>query len=111
MRPLIRDAFAFETTVANEIRGIGVDIYDASRDFGSAGRLRSLVDDGLARQVSRTIRRRSSSARTTRSACSGRRSAIAGWRSCEFRDRTAASEALLGRDQAHWSFFFDPTRR
>ena len=26
----------------------------------------------------------------------------------EFRDRTgSASEALLGRDQAHWSFFFD----
>ena len=29
------DAFAFETTVANEIRGIGIDIFDQSRAFGS----------------------------------------------------------------------------
>jgi len=40
---IVQDAFAYETTVANEIRGIGVDIYDASRDFGSGGRLRSLA--------------------------------------------------------------------
>ena len=35
------DAFAFEATVANEVRGIGLADFDASRDFGSAGRLRS----------------------------------------------------------------------
>ena len=48
---VIDNAFAFETTVANEIRGIGVGIFDASRDFGSAGRLRSLMM--VRRQVSR----------------------------------------------------------
>ena len=37
----IRDAFAYEVTVANEVRGIGRTQFDASRDFGSAGRLRS----------------------------------------------------------------------
>ena len=38
------EAFAFETTVANEIRGIGVDIFDQSGAFGSTGgRLRSVV--------------------------------------------------------------------
>ena len=37
------NAFAFETTVANEIRGIGIDVYDDSAAFGSAGRLRSFV--------------------------------------------------------------------
>ncbi len=42
-QPLIRDAFAYELTVANEVRGIGQDIYDLSRSLGSAGRLRSLV--------------------------------------------------------------------
>ncbi|HET7218421.1 MAG TPA: hypothetical protein VFJ02_10245, partial [Vicinamibacterales bacterium] len=37
------DAFAFEVTVANEIRGIGLNVFDAARDFGSSGRLRSYV--------------------------------------------------------------------
>ena len=40
---MIQDAFAYETTVANEIRGIGIDTFDASRDFGSGGRLRSFA--------------------------------------------------------------------
>ena len=40
---VIRDAFAYETTAQNEIHGIGVDIYNLSAQFGSAGRLRSLV--------------------------------------------------------------------
>ena len=40
---LIQDAFAYEITVANEVKGIGQDVYDLSRSFGSAGRLRSLV--------------------------------------------------------------------
>src|SRR5690606_35800888 len=39
--PLISGAFAFQVTVANEIRGINSPLFDASRDFGSAGRLRS----------------------------------------------------------------------
>jgi len=42
-QPLIRDAFAYETTAQNEITGIGVDIYNLSRQFGSGGTLRSLV--------------------------------------------------------------------
>ena len=42
-QPLIRDAFAYEMTLANEIRGIGQDIYNISSLAGSAGRLRSLV--------------------------------------------------------------------
>ena len=51
---LIDDAFAFESTVANEIRGIGLEHLRSRRaTFGSAGRLRQLRDDGLARQVSR----------------------------------------------------------
>ena len=36
--------FAFEFTVANEVQGIGVDVFDASRNFGSGGRLRSVVN-------------------------------------------------------------------
>jgi hypothetical protein len=65
-QPLVRDAFAYEVTVANEVRGLGQDIYDLSTSFGSGGPPALDGGDGLARQVPRTIRRRSSSARTTR---------------------------------------------
>ena len=37
------DAFAFEVTVANDVAGIGLDLFDSSREFGSNGRLSSLV--------------------------------------------------------------------
>ena len=42
-QPLIRDAFAYELNIKNEVRGIGQDIFDISRLTGSGGRLRSLV--------------------------------------------------------------------
>src|SRR5260221_7902500 len=42
-QPLIRDAFAYELNIANEVHGIGDAIYDDTRLTGSAGRLRSLV--------------------------------------------------------------------
>src|SRR5262249_19820422 len=38
-----RSTFAYEVTVANEVRGIGVDVFNDSREFGSTGRLRSIV--------------------------------------------------------------------
>ena len=107
-QPVIRDAFAYETTAQNEIRGIGVDVYDLSPSVRQRRASPFPGRDGLAGQVSRTIRRRSFSARTTRSASWARRSAIAGSRistsgTTQARDRTA----LLGRDLAHWSFFFN----
>ena len=40
-QPLIRGAFAYEVTLANEVRGIGQDIYDTSRLAGSAVPLNS----------------------------------------------------------------------
>ncbi|MCX6549658.1 MAG: hypothetical protein NTY02_01400 [Acidobacteria bacterium] len=64
-RRLITDAFAYEITVANEIRGIGVDLYDSSRTFGSAGRLRSVVMMDSATKYRRARRRRRCLAGTT----------------------------------------------
>lgn len=104
---LIRDAFAYEITVANEIRGIGQDIYDLSRQLGSAGRLRSLLmmdwlgkypDDPNAKFLGEN------STLSVLGQEAGHR-----WLAyMSFRDRTGAkSDALLGRDLAHWSFFFD----
>ena len=74
------NAFAFESTLANEIQGIGLDVFDTSREFGSAGRLQQLHVDGSPREVSRRPDARGSWARTARSACSDRKSGIAGSR-------------------------------
>ena len=40
---VVSDAFAFESTVSNAIRGIGQDVFDASRDFGSNSGLNSVM--------------------------------------------------------------------
>jgi len=105
--PIITDAFAFETTVKNEITGIGVDTYDLAGDFGSAGRLRSMVVmDWLGKYPDNPLSRflgENNTVSLLGQECGHRWLAF-----LEFRDRTGTrSDALLGRDLAHWSFFFD----
>jgi hypothetical protein len=98
--------FAFEFTVANEIDGIGLDIYDSSRDFGSRGRLRSVVNMDTLQRFPDDPRQRFLGENTTLSLmgqeCGHRWLAF-----LDFRDGATNSQELLGRDQAHWSFFFD----
>jgi hypothetical protein len=98
--------FAFEFTVANEVSGIGLDVYDSSRDFGSAGRLRSVVDmDTLQRFPDDPLQRivgENSTLSLMGQECGHRWLAF-----MEFRDGAANSTEILGRDEAHWSFFFD----
>jgi hypothetical protein len=98
--------FAFEFTVANEVAGIGLDIYDSSRDFGSRGRLRSVVDMDTLQRFPDDPRQRFLGENTTLSVlgqeCGHRWLAF-----LEFRDGGTNSKELLGRDEAHWSFFFD----
>ena len=105
--PVVTDAFAYETTVKNEIRGIGVDTYDTAADFGSAGRLRSLVVmDWLNKYPDNPTQKflgENNTLSLMGQECGHRWLAF-----LEFRDRTGQqSDALLGRDLAHWSFFFD----
>jgi hypothetical protein len=105
--PVITDAFAYETTVKNEIRGIGVDAYDLSQDFGSAGRLRSLVVmDWLGKYPDSPTQKflgENNTLSVMGQECGHRWLAF-----LEFRDRNGQrSDQLLGRDLAHWSFFFD----
>lgn len=105
--PVITDAFAYETTVKNEIRGIGVDTYDLSSDFGSAGRLRSVVVmDWLGKYPDNPAQKflgENNTVSVMGQECGHRWLAF-----LEFRDRTGQrSDVLLGRDLAHWSFFFD----
>jgi hypothetical protein len=104
---LVNDSFAYETTIANEIRGIGLTTFDASGDFGSAGRLRSLaVMDFLGKYPDDPAQKFLGENNTL--SVLGQEVGHRWLAFLEFRDRNAArSDLLLGRDQAHWSFFFD----
>jgi hypothetical protein len=102
-----RDAFAYEINVANEVRGIGLSIFDQSRAFGSAGRLRSLVMmDALGKypdDPTRSFLGENSTVALVAHETGHRWLAF-----MEIRDYAGrTSDALLGRDQAHWSFFKD----
>jgi hypothetical protein len=101
------DSFAFESTVANSIQGIGVDIFDISREFGSGGRLSSYtIMDRLSKYPDDP---------TTRFLGENNTLSVLGqevghrWLAyLNFRDHLGQrSEELLGRDLAHWSFFMD----
>jgi hypothetical protein len=105
--PLITDAFAYETTVKNEVQGIGVDTYDLAADFGSAGRLRSLVVmDWLGKYPDNPVQKFLGENNTV--SLLGQEAGHRWLAFMDFRDHTGErSDALLGRDLAHWSFFFD----
>jgi hypothetical protein len=104
---LVQNAFAFEQTVANEIRGIGVSQFDASRDFGSNGRLRSLVMMDWLGKYPDDPRQQFLGENNTVSVL-GQETGHRWLAFFDFRDRNGQrSDLLLGRDQAHWSFFFD----
>jgi hypothetical protein len=105
---VIDNAFAFESTVANEVRGIGVGVFDASRDFGSTGgRLRSFaMMDWIGKYPEDPLQRFLGENNTV--SVLGQEVGHRWLAFLEFRNHTGVrSEALLGRDQAHWSFFFD----
>jgi hypothetical protein len=104
---VVTDAFAFESTVANAIRGLGVDTFNQSADFGSAGALQSvMVMDRVAKYGD-----------DPNGKILGENSALAviahetGHRwltQLTFNDgRGGTSDAMLGRQRAHWSFFMD----
>jgi hypothetical protein len=104
---VVTDAFAFESTVANAIRGIGAEVFNASNDFGSAGRLTSLVVmDRLAKypdDPNATVLGENSSLAVLAHETGHRWLAL-----LQFRDTAGqSSDMLLGRQRAHWSFFFD----
>jgi hypothetical protein len=106
---LVSDAFAFESTVSNEIKGIGVDIFDASGAFGSGGRLRSIVMmDAISKYPSDPNARVPNVGENSTMSLIGQE---AGHRWLAFLGINGSngtfSNVLLGRDDAHWSFFTD----
>jgi hypothetical protein len=105
--PLIQDAFAYETTIANEVRGIGLPVFDASRDFGSGGRLRSIAVMDWLGKYPEEPRQRFLGENTTLSVM-GQEVGHRWLAFLEFRDHTGnRSDQLLGRGESHWSFFMD----
>ena len=104
---LIQDAFAYELTVKNGIRGIGQSLFDASGDFGSGGRLESFTMMDAITKYPNDPQARVLGENSTLGVLAhetGHR-----WLALfEFRDHTGASSGqLLGRGASHWSFFFD----
>lgn len=106
-QPLLTDSFAYEISISNRIRGIGMGTYDYSVEFGTAGRLQSLCHmDGLTKYPDDPDAR-----------ALGEFSAAAvmahefGHRWLAFaRIRNAAgllTTDLLGRQDAHWNFYLD----
>jgi hypothetical protein len=104
---VVSDAFAFESTVSNAIRGIGQDLFDTSRDFGSGGALGSmLVMDRLGKypDVPSQLVLGESSTLAVLAHETGHRWLVR----LLFRgDDGAPADLLLGRQRAHWSFFTD----
>ena len=101
------NAFAFEATVANDIAGIGVEMFNLAPQFNSAGRLNSLVQmDAISKYPDDP---------TTTFLGENNTLSIVGqevghrWLSyMQFSDHNRrASNAWLGRDSSHWSFFFN----
>jgi hypothetical protein len=100
-------AFAFEVTVANGISGIGLDRFNGSGQFGSLGQLSSLVQmDAIGKFPDDP---------TTRFLGENSTVSVMGqevghrWLAfLRFSDHNRqSSAALLGRDESHWSFFFN----
>jgi hypothetical protein len=104
---VVRDAFAYETTIANEIGGLGIDIYDLSSGFGSGGRLRSLaIMDALAKYPDDPAQRFLGEGSTL--AVLAHEVAHRWLAFFDVRNhRGERSDELLGRGMAHWSFFLD----
>jgi hypothetical protein len=106
-QPLIRDAFAYELNIKNEVRGIGQDVFDITSLTGSGGQLRSMVVMDWLGKYPDDPNTKFLGENNTLSVL-GQEVGHRWLAYISFRDRTGApSNALLGRDDAHWSFFFD----
>lgn len=103
----LEGAFAFELNIKNEIRGIGLDQFDFAPDFSSNGRLESfLAMNQLAEFPDNpdTVFFGTNSTINIIGQEAGHR-----WLAyVRFRDSNGdTSASILGRDDSHWSFFFN----
>jgi hypothetical protein len=103
---VVTDAFAFESTISNAIRGIGVDAVDQSADFGSGGTLQSILVMDRAAKYGDDPNAKILGENTALSIL-GQESGHRWLAQLQFNKGSGNSDALLGRQRAHWSFFMD----
>jgi len=106
--PLLSDAFAYEVSVANNIEGINLPVFDDSSEYATAGQLQSVVNmDALAKYPDDPFEKVFGENSTV--SVLGQEVGHRWLAFLTFRDSRLSrpSTALLGRDRAHWSFFFD----
>lgn len=100
-------AFAYEFTIKNEIRGIGLPVFDNTREVGSAGRLRSFVQMGNLARFPANPDQPLLGTNSTMDVL-GQETGHRWLAFLSFRDsRGQLSTDLLGRDLAHWNFNHD----
>jgi hypothetical protein len=101
------DAFAFEVNVANNVTGIGLDTFDLSGQLNSAGRLSSVVQMDAITKYPEEPATKFLGENNTLSVL-GQEVGHRWLAYLRFSDHNRQpSDALLGRDASHWSFFFD----
>ncbi|MCI0423750.1 MAG: IPT/TIG domain-containing protein [Acidobacteria bacterium] len=103
----LEGAFAFELNIKNEIRGIGLEQFDFSSDFSSSGRLQSFLAMNQLTEFPDdpdTVFFGTNSTINILGQEAGHR-----WLAyVRFRNANGQnSTSLLGRDDSHWSFFFN----
>jgi hypothetical protein len=105
--PVMTDAFAFEVSVKNAITGTGLEVFDFAAELGSGGTLQSVINMDRISKYPESLTLRifgENSALGILAHETGHR-----WLArLQFVDvNRRASDALLGRQRAHWSFFVD----
>ena len=103
------NAYAYELNVKNEITGINLPLDDISADYGSDGRLRSFLNMGTLSGPGRYPADPNQKFLGTNSTITimGQESGHRWLAFTPFQDGSVRSYAILGRDDDHWSFFFD----
>jgi hypothetical protein len=105
--PLFTDGFAYQLSISNAIQGLNLPLFDYSTDYGTAGRLQSLCNMDALTKYPDEPREKFLGENSTVSVL-GQEFGHRWLAFLEFRDHNSRqSRALLGRDSAHWSFFFD----
>lgn len=103
------DAFAYETTIKNAIAGIGQQAVDLAGEFGSGGRLESVVlMDNTGKYPSDPAARIARLGEDTPLSLLAHETGHRWGATLRFQEPSGpASDLLLGRQRAHWSFFCD----
>jgi hypothetical protein len=101
-------AFAYEFGVKNDIKGIGQNVFDASGEAGSHGRLRSFVQMGSLAHYPANPDEEFLRSNTTMDIL-GQETGHRWGAFLSFKDPHTGqvSDQLLGRAFSHWNFFFN----